>query len=224
MILSIDTAAETCSICLHKGTDILSLVETTKENTHVEKITLLISDALREVDKKLNDLEAVALSAGPGSYTGLRVGASTAKGLAYGLGIPMIAIPTLKYLADSVRPVDNNTLIIPMIDARRMEVYTACYDGVMRELKEVYNLILSEDSFDNYLDSYETIYLVGNAVNKARDLYKRDSFELVQRACSAQYMVPLAAQAWSEGDFVDIAYFSPSYYKSPNITRSTKAL
>jgi tRNA threonylcarbamoyladenosine biosynthesis protein TsaB len=225
LLLSIETATEICSVCLHEGEQILSLKEVHKENSHVETITLLIREAFESVDLSLSELDAVAVSAGPGSYTGLRVGTSTAKGAAFGLDIPLIAIPTLDYLAHSVSDkAKDRSLIVPMIDARRMEIYTAFYTHDLLKVKELHNLIVEKDSFDTYLKDFDEIILLGNGAKKCKSLFSSEKFKYSENICSASHMVPLVYQAFLQKEFADTAYYSPLYYKSPNITTSKKPL
>ena len=225
LLLSIETATEICSVCLHDGEEILVIKEIHRKNSHVESITLLIKKAFEICDLPIKKLDAVALSEGPGSYTGLRVGASTAKGVAFGLDIPVIAIPTLDYLAHSVLfEARQSSLIVPMIDARRMEVYTSFYNTELQKIKELHNLIVQGDSFEAYLEEYDEILLLGNGAHKCKPLLNSVRYKYITRACSAKYMVGYAHRAFLEKDFVDTAYFSPLYYKSPNITMSKKVL
>ena len=157
LILCIETATPVCSVALSKNGEILSLKETARKNSHSEVVTLFIDDLLRENKIQYTDLNAVAVSKGPGSYTGLRIGVSTAKGLCYALDIPLIAINTLRSMAYDMaeiylkeRKASENILFCPMIDARRMEVYSAIYNKDNNEVRETKAEIIDKNSFSEY--------------------------------------------------------------------------
>ncbi len=224
LILNIETSTEICSVCLSKGEKIIASRETTENFVHAEIITLQIAACLSEAKVNIHDVDAVAVSAGPGSYTGLRVGTSTAKGICFALNKPLLAIDTLASLAQASREESSGTvnLYCPMIDARRMEVYTSLYDERLKLLAPAHALILRKDSFDKHFNKGRKIIFSGNANQKIQDLYPATYAKFSSIRCSARHLVPLSIRAFREKKFVDIAYFSPNYLKSPNITVSKK--
>lgn len=210
-ILHIETATKVCSVALSKGNELLNILEFHDENySHSEKLNLLIIDLLKESQIDFKQLAAVAISSGPGSYTGLRIGASTAKGICYGLEIPLIAVNTLATLCE-MTTIDKG-IKVPMIDARRMEVFTAIYNQQNELIKPDYNLIVDENSFSDY---QEPIYLFGNGASKLKEILNHNSniHFLDHVKCSAKGMIKLASQKFIENDFVDVAYFEPNYGK-----------
>jgi len=224
LILNIETSTEICSVCLSKGKEVIAIRETTENFVHAEIITLQIAACLTEAKVNMHDLDAIAVSAGPGSYTGLRVGTSTAKGICFALDKPLLTIDTLTSLARASQEEGGevNSLYCPMIDARRMEVYTSLYDERLKMIAPVHALILREDSFDKYFNEEHKIIFSGNANQKIQDLYPAAYAKFSSIRCSSKHLVPLSIQAFREKKFTDIAYFSPNYLKSPNITVSKK--
>jgi tRNA threonylcarbamoyladenosine biosynthesis protein TsaB len=228
MILNIDTTTDICSVALSDGLAVLSLKETTT-NTHAAQITLLIEAALKEVGKKMSDLEAVAISNGPGSYTSLRIGASTAKGICYALDIPLIVVDTLRSLVvgslwmvakstNQQLPTNNDTIFCPMIDARRMEVYTALYDTQGNQNTETEAQIVDSESYQNLFEQGKTIVFTGNGAPKCKTTITHPNAIFVDCNCSAQWMVSLSYKAHQEKQYTDAAYYVPYYFKAPNIT------
>jgi tRNA threonylcarbamoyladenosine biosynthesis protein TsaB len=224
-ILNIETATDICSIAISQGGKMLSLVEEANNN-HASRITLMIEEALREAKINIKDLSAVAMSNGPGSYTSLRVGTSTAKGICYALGIPLIAVDTLTALAYAVfeEMKDESALYCPMIDARRMEVYMTIFekntegDGFLKIVEPLNNVIIDETSFQNYFQAGKKIVLTGNGAVKCKAVINSVNILHVDKLCSAKNMIPLSIEAFLKGTFVDVAYHTPEYLKSPNIT------
>ena len=222
-ILGIECSTEICSIALFRDGQLVFLEESAKERSHAEQITLLIQSALSKANWKVNHLHAVAVSNGPGSYTSLRIGASTAKGLAYSLEIPVITLSSLAILTQSVLATDREDFeIVPMLDARRMEVYTALFDQHGRRLTEDHPVVLDSD----YLkERTSTKVLVGNGVAKTKDIWQdRTDIILHPRNCSASLMGSLVEESFIKGDFADTAYFVPNYIKAARIVPSTKKL
>jgi tRNA threonylcarbamoyladenosine biosynthesis protein TsaB len=232
LILGIETATSVCSVALGENGRITAIRESTSPNAHSAVLTRFIEDLFRETGYPLQRIDAIAVSMGPGSYTGLRIGVAAAKGLCYALGKPLIAVPTLRAMAEGMRDVehesrnkaeksniDNRTstidnLYCPMIDARRMEVYCAVYDETLTEIRETHAEIIDENSFSDLL-SHLIIHFAGDGAAKCRDLFAgnphavfRDNF-----AVSARYLLPLAAERLEAGRFEDIAYFEPYYLK-----------
>lgn len=220
MILNIETATEVCSVCLSDGGKILAIRETDEKNVHASQVTVFIDACIRELNATMQDIEAVAVSAGPGSYTGLRVGLSTAKGICYALERPLIAIDTLKSLAFACREKENRTDILycPMIDARRMEVYTTLYDADFNIIEEAQAKVLDASSYDAYFNSGKSIIFCGNGASKCVDLFKSTAAIFSTILCSSTNLTGLSAMALLVKDFADPATFSPNYIKPPNIT------
>jgi len=169
VILSIETSTKTCSLALHKGEELLSEYNLHVENSHSEVLSIMINDLLSNVNLSLQALDGVAVSIGPGSYTGLRIGVSTAKGLAYALDIPILKVDTLEAMAYEVSHYVQEGVLYPMIDARRMEVYTMQVDRHAKVIKAAYPLILEDTTFDT-ID--QKAYLFGNGAEKCKPLYK----------------------------------------------------
>jgi tRNA threonylcarbamoyladenosine biosynthesis protein TsaB len=210
-ILNIETATKNCSVCLARDGVTAALKEYAGEGyAHAEKLHVFIEDVIKEAGITVKDLNAVAVSMGPGSYTGLRIGVSSAKGLCYALGIPLIAIDTMELLARKVK-IDNG-IIIPMIDARRMEVYTAIFDGDYSKTRDTKAEIITEDSFKD-IDSI--IHLTGDGAAKCKELLSGDKFvyhDTVLYPSSAE-MALLSFNKYEKSDTVDVAYFEPFYLK-----------
>jgi tRNA threonylcarbamoyladenosine biosynthesis protein TsaB len=223
LILNIETATDICSVCVSRGAKILSLKESDQGYDHAAQITLMIEACLKEAGCKIDELAAVAVSRGPGSFTALRIGAATAKGICYSLGVPLIAIDTLQSLALATSLKEKKqALYCPMIDARRMEVYTAVFDAAGQPLTEAHSLIVQNDSFSQYLNEGQELVFSGNGAGKCRGALDSPAMHFSDVTCSAKHLVELAAQAFQEEAFSDIAYFSPFYLKPPNITNPKK--
>lgn len=210
-ILNIETSTKNCSVSIAKDGIQLCLVEEDEENyAHGEKLNQFIDWCLTGAEIELNDIEAVCVSKGPGSYTGLRIGVSSAKGLAYGLNIPLLAIDSLQVLADSQLNADVD-LIIPMLDARRMEVYTALFDANGNQLTETEAKVIDELSFEDLKD--KKIIFVGDGAEKCQTVLAHLNATFVQTFPSAEYMIQKAEQKFKERLFEDVAYFEPYYLK-----------
>lgn len=211
-IISIESTSQTCSVALAENDKLIALKETSGNN-HSVVLTQFILDVLNEVGLKSTDLDAVAVSKGPGSYTGLRIGVSAAKGLCYSLDIPLIAVDTLYALALSVRDLYPECFICPMIDARRMEVYTALYDLDMNTVLEVHAKIIDESSFQDCLSSNKIVFL-GSGAPKTNNVIKSPNaiFDL-SHDLSAKNIISTAYQRFTDKKFENIAYFEPFYLK-----------
>ncbi len=210
-ILNIETSTKNCSVSLSKQGKTVILKEEAEQNfTHSEKLHLFIDEILKEVSVSYKQLSAVALSKGPGSYTGLRIGTSTAKGLCFALDIPLIAIDSLTILAQQVQL--KNGLIIPMIDARRMEVYTAVFDENHNKKSEIQALVIDENSFS---DISEKVYFIGDGASKCKSILTQENFIFLDDIIypSAQEMAILSFKKFQAKEFEDIAYFEPFYLK-----------
>ena len=218
LILSIETATPVCSVTLAKDNKVLAVKESTKKNSHSEIVTVFIDELLKENQLTFSDLDAVAVSKGPGSYTGLRIGVSTAKGLCYALDIPLIAVNTLQSLAigaledyhlDEGLPV----LFCPMIDARRMEVYCALYDKNNREVRETKAEIIEPDSFQTYLETNKVIFF-GDGATKCKEVIQHQNAVFMEDIFpSATNMISIAIDKFKNQLFEDVAYFEPFYLK-----------
>ncbi len=221
LILCLETSAKACTVAIAK--DGVSIVQRSAggEWKHSKMVTLLIQEALEEVQLSLKDLDAVAVSQGPGSYTGLRVGASCAKGLCYGSHLKLIAVPTLTIIAQAQLYIGKE-YIVPMIDARRMEVYYNIYDSSLQPIQETNNLILDTGSFEMLMA--KQVVFCGDGAFKMKEFPQSESWQIVEEVALAQYMAPLAEVRFQEQDFEDVAYYVPFYLKPPNITKSKKPL
>ena len=215
-ILHIETSTELCSVALSHGDRCLALRENSEGRNHATMLTPFIDELLYENNVSTKQLDAVAISSGPGSYTGLRIGLSTAKGLCYGGEIPLISVSTLQAMSMGfVRQHDVavSTLLCPMIDARRMEVYTALYDKDGQLMKNISAEIITEQSFASWLDAY-SIFFFGNGAAKCRATITHPNAVFPEDfAHSARYMIQPALQAYSEKQYEDTTYFEPFYLK-----------
>ena len=225
LILHLETSTQVCSVAISNGPELLATREVAEGNQHTSLLTVLIEEALDKAKVHRKDLDAVSVSAGPGSYTGLRVGMATAKGLCYGLDIPMLTVSTLESLA--IAAAQQNTegaLLMPMLDARRMEVYAALFDNGGRRLTGDSALILHDRLFDLLNAVGERVILVGNGTHKCAEMFSSQGVTILDLQCSAQHLIAPANRAFKDGDFADLAYSAPDYLKAPNITISRKKL
>jgi tRNA threonylcarbamoyladenosine biosynthesis protein TsaB len=210
-ILNIETATKNCSVSLAKEGKTILFKEIAEQGySHAEKLHVFIEEILKETAISVRDLKAVAISKGPGSYTGLRIGVSTAKGLCYALGVPLISIDTLQVLARQV--VNVKGLVIPMIDARRMEVYSAVFDTQYNKIMEVQAEVLTEDSYATFS---ENIYFIGDCQEKCKTVLTKDNFHFLPNVVfpSAKEMSALSYEKFTKNEFEDVAYFEPFYLK-----------
>lgn len=222
-ILHINSTTSICSVAVSDGEKLLSIKETHEANSHTEVITLFIKEVMTISAIDYKDLSAVALAAGPGSYTSLRVGCATAKGICFAHNIPLIAIPSLDILAHSV--IDyarGGDYIIPMIDARRMEVYTAVYNYEGKKIVNDHAHIISEESFTEYIGTDNTHHFVGNGAKKTQEILIQKNKSVYQNYSSAKHMLKLATELLNKKAFVDTAYYEPYYLKGANVTKSKK--
>ncbi|MEX2592724.1 MAG: tRNA (adenosine(37)-N6)-threonylcarbamoyltransferase complex dimerization subunit type 1 TsaB [Anditalea sp.] len=224
LILSIETATSVCSVAVHQSGILLGMVELYQENVHGQKLMPVIDALFKQVGITGEELDAVAVTGGPGSYTGLRIGASTAKGLAFAKDIPLIAVDTLDALALRAKPfVGLTDFIIPMMDARRMEVYCKVLDGEMRELVPLVPKIIDETSFDTYLLTGKVFFL-GDSNKKVSDVVRHENAVFVPYKNSASSIGEIAALKFENGQFEDLAYFEPNYLKEFRVLKSKKSL
>jgi len=213
LILNLETATTNCSVSVAKDGNVLVLKEHNTPNySHSEQLHVFIQEALAEISLVLNDLDAIAISKGPGSYTGLRIGVSAAKGLCFALDVPLIALPTLKSMAQQAKGLETD-YIIPLLDARRMEVYSAVFDNNLTDIRETRAEIIEAGSFQEYIEKGKVL-LLGSGAEKCKELLtgKNVSFDS-SMVPSAKEMAPLSFEKYREKDFEDVAYFEPFYLK-----------
>ena len=211
LILNIDTAVQSASVCLAAGNAIININNNPSQKTHATWLHLAISDVLKLSSVSIHELNAVAVSAGPGSYTGLRVVIAAAKGLCYALKIPLITVDTLKMMALSARIV-NTGLLCPMIDARRMEVFTALYTQQLQIIAHPANMILDKNSYAEFLSENEICFF-GNGSNKFQNLTNHVHAKFATIETTAAHMIPLSYELFSLGKFTNLAYVEPTYIK-----------
>ena len=224
MLLCIETSGKNCSVALFKGLQLVSIREVhTEQFSHSENLHVFIEQVLKESNLQPKAIKAIAISAGPGSYTGLRIGVATAKGLCYGWDIPLIALPTLRILAEQVTyEFTDIEYIIPMIDARRMEVFTAVYSHDFSPILGERAEILTESTFDTYLNKGKTIFL-GDGITKFQAICKhKNAYFWENKFPSAKQMGRLALEKYQAQAFEDMACFEPFYLKEVYLVKSEK--
>ena len=211
LILNIETATKVCSIALGKDGDTQDFIDIKEDDySHSEKLNITIVKLLDKNNVSFDDIDAIAISSGPGSYTGLRIGASSAKGFCYGKNIPLIAVNTLEAICYLTPEVDG--IKIPVIDARRMEVFGGVFSKENERLKNDFNLVIDENSF---LEIKGEKYIFGNGAEKLREVLKNNpSIHFLEHVmCSARGMVKLAEEKFNNKNFENVAYFEPNYGK-----------
>ena len=219
-ILNIETATKNCSVALAKDGKMILCKEIAEEGySHAERLHVFIEEIISDAGIGFKDLSAIAVSQGRGSYTGLRIGVSAAKGLCYALEIPLIAVDTLQSLALKVTVAEG--FIVPMIDARRMEVYSAVFSPLLEKKREVLAEIITEKSFE---ELQGTVYFVGDCNEKCKTVLTNDNFVFLDaiKYPSANEMCALSFDKYKINDTVDVAYFEPYYLKDFLITTSKK--
>lgn len=211
-ILNIETSTTNCSVALSNSGIVVGLKEdNNSEYSHAERLHVYIDEVLKTAKVTIDQLEAIAISKGPGSYTGLRIGVSAAKGLCYALSIPLISVPTLEALAHQVEAPKG--VIIAMLDARRMEVYSAIYDSDYNEIRPTEAEVLTSESYDDLLE-LSPVYFIGNGVAKTKDIITHKNAQFIEdKLPSAQQMCALSYDKFNKNDFEDVAYFEPFYLK-----------
>ena len=212
LILNIETATTNCSVSLSKEGETFALQEdNSKQYSHAERLHVYINNLLEQNNIKPSQLDAVAVSKGPGSYTGLRIGVSAAKGLCFALNIPLISVSTLEALARQVKIDDG--LIVPMLDARRMEVYSAVFDSNYKVVRSIEAQILDDTSFSKYLEQ-NNVYFIGNGVEKTKTLITHKHAVFIDdKLPSANEISAMAYAKYKKNDIEDVAYFEPYYLK-----------
>lgn len=220
-ILAIETSTSICSVSVHGDGELISLCELNEPGVHAERLVLLIEEVLQKAELGFKDLDAIAVSEGPGSYTGLRIGVSTAKGLAFGLNRPLIGVNTLQALASAV-PMEEGDLVIPVLDARRMEVYREVFDWKLNSVSKLDAEVLVADSFQNFLENHR-VYFLGDAVDKVKSLVQSENARFISdTSFSAIHMGKISFEKFKGGQFADLAYFVPNYLKEFKALHSKK--
>ena len=216
-ILNIETSTDVCSVAISDNGQVIFNKEDHSGPNHAVKLGVYVDEALSFIDAHGIPLEAVAVSCGPGSYTGLRIGVSMAKGICYGREVKLISIPTLELMAVPVllgeHPAEEDALIVPMLDARRMEVYVKVMDRALKEVRPIQADIVDAETYKEYLDR-GTVYFFGNGAEKCMEVIYHPNARLVKGIEPlAKNMAPLAEKRFVEGKFEDVAYFVPFYLK-----------
>ncbi len=232
LILCIETGTDICSVGLVRDGELLSLRESDQGRDHAKRVAVFVDELLKENDVRPEELDAVAVGKGPGSYTGLRIGVSFAKGLCYALGKPLIAIGSLDALVAVAREdfeagiIDveqwDKALLCPMVDARRMEVYTSIFDSEGNPLTEVVAEVVDSDSFAQMRSTSRPFVIFGNGAAKCHQLL--EGSQLINVTPSSRGLARLAQEAYEESRFEDVAYFEPFYLKDFVVTQSKKKL
>lgn len=216
-ILHIETSTNVCSVAVsHDGTVVYDKDDFSGPN-HAEKLGVFVDEALSFIDQSLLTLDAVAVSSGPGSYTGLRIGVSMAKGICYGRDAKLVSIPTLELLCVPVLlghdEIEDDALLCPMLDARRMEVYAGIWNRALKPIREISADIVTAETYKEYLNEHP-VYFFGNGASKCMETIASDNAHLIDNIHPlARNMMPLAEQRFNKGMFEDVAYFTPSYLK-----------
>ena len=229
VILHIETSTDVCSVALSSEGQVLDHRENYEGQTHATLLSQYVKEMLDYARSRELKLDAVAVSIGPGSYTGLRIGLSEAKGLAFGLQVPLIGVNTLQLLGVSTMfnhfIEEDKVLYVPMIDARRMEVYTAAYNPALEAVLEPQAMILDEHSFEALLEQGYTLVLMGNGSDKAQQVLTRDGVRFIGGVKPvAVDMLALAERAYRAQDFIDVAYSTPLYLKEFQATKPKNPL
>lgn len=230
-ILHIETATNICAVALSEGENLIFEKMSNEDKSHGKLLTVFIEELFTETNIKPSEIDAVSVSKGPGSYTGLRIGVSVAKGFAYGRNIPVIGIHTLKSLAAGAlnnklisKYIEKNpeSLLCPMLDARRMEVYYGIYTARLDNIEPISAKIIDENSFTEHLNSQKIVFF-GNGSDKTRSILHHSNALFVEGIeATAKNMIKLAVEAWEKKDFEDTAYFEPFYLKDFVATTSKK--
>ena len=225
-ILCIESSADYCSVCIADGETIIASAKSEQTYAHSKYLAVLIKDCIKQSGMSIQLMDAVALSAGPGSYTSLRVGASLAKGICYSIAKPLITIPSLHIIAyPFLTALESPQLLIPTIDARRDEAYITVLGCDMKEIEALQAHIFTKTSFSHLVSKGHQLIFCGNAADKAGRLIQDHSgVKFIQSEPTAKDMVSLSQEYFASESFADVAYFQPEYLKSPNITTPKKSL
>lgn len=221
-ILHIETSGRNCSVAISDHGKLIAHLKIEEERSHAAHLSQMIIDALAKAEIVARNLDAISVSEGPGSYTGLRIGISVAKGICYGVNIPLISIPTLEIMLENFKLevedkqiIDqDDTLFVPMIDARRMEVYNCIFELKKGIIREVQAEVIDENSFRSYLNA-NTIVFFGDGSNKCQEVIIHDNAVFVDNILpDAKYMIQLAEEKFAKNQFADLAYYEPFYLKA----------
>jgi len=233
LILNIETTSDVCSVALSRDGKLINIQEENEGRSHAAKLAVFIDKVLKDEKIEVSHLDAVSISKGPGSYTGLRIGVSTAKGLCYGSDLPLISVHTLQTLTQGLinnirsyfpEGLEKGDILVPMIDARRMEVYTARFDNRNNFLRDVEPVILEDHTFQELLDERRVIF-IGNGIKKAREIINHHHAKFIEAInFSAAHMVSLSEEKFVKGKFEDVAYFEPFYLKDFQATKPKNKL
>lgn len=223
LILSIETATSICSVALHDNEKLIAVSEVHQAYSHASKLGILVDDVINLAGIKVIDIHAVAISSGPGSYTGLRIGVSLAKGLCYALNIPLIAVSTLQVLASSVSAINTaDVFLCPMIDARRMEVYCQVLDINLAEKEPIEAMIINGESFAEYLNMKPVIFF-GSGAAKCREVIVHENAKFLSDIVpSANRLGERAYKKLLRGDVEDLFHFVPHYLKEFYIKKASQ--
>lgn len=231
LILCIETGTDICSVGLVQDGELISLRESDSGRDHAKRVATFVDELLKQNNLQPEELDAVAVGEGPGSYTGLRIGVSFAKGLCYGTGKPLIAVSSLAALTAvaiedneaGIIDIDNweQSLLCPMIDARRMEVYTQMFDSKGNAISDIYAEVVTAESFAQQRQNYKNLILFGSGAAKCSEILGATMIDITP---SVRGMARIAESKYSSGEFVDVAYFEPYYLKDFVVTTSKKNL
>lgn len=224
VILSVETSTKICSVALHQGGSLLACHELFLEKSHSSLLAVLINDILKQCDFLMDEISAFAVSLGPGSYTGLRIGVSTVKGLSYGLDKPVIGVNTLEAMAYGCHNFNyDNALLCPMIDARRMEVYCLLMNHRLELVEPTQAKIIDEHSFADYLAKGKVLFF-GNGAGKCREVLQHQQNALFIDGInpSAMHIGYIASRKFKDNIFEDVAYFEPFYLKDFKVGKPKK--
>ena len=224
-ILCIESSTEVCSVALHDNGNLLGFQESTEPFVHSTQLTLMVKECLKQAQLNTHQLHAVTVSSGPGSYTGLRVGAAVAKGLCYSLNIPLIAIDSLEALAyGAIKSCTQSDIIISSIDARRQEVYAAAFNNRLEAIFNSQAIILDQYDFSELQNRYNKIILAGNGSEKLQNYISSGTVLNMGVKSSSKNLIKPSHQGFIVRNFTDVAYYSPNYIKPPNITQRRRKL
>ena len=214
LILNIETATKVCSVALAKNGEVISFKELREDKfSHAEKLNVFIEEILKETNSSVSDIDAVAVSKGPGSYTGLRIGVSTAKGLCFAQDIPLISIDTTMAMANGCyENGESNCFAAPLIDARRMENFNAIYNEELSEVKTITADVLEEGIYDEFLNEKEVVFF-GDGAEKSKEILTHENAKFIELLPSAKWMCSISESKFQKQDFEDVAYFEPFYLK-----------
>lgn len=222
LILSIETSTPICSIALHRDGKLIDSESIEVAGAHAERLMLMIEDLLEGINIKASSLDAVAVSEGPGSYTGLRIGVSTAKGLAFAWDIPLIAISTMKVLAFAAqKTILEQAYIVVLLDARRMEVFDQVFDQDLNSIISLESKLIDQYSFIQLLED-KKVYFVGDGSHKVSQVIHHSNAVFIDLKIDAEYIGEIAFEKFTAGEFADLAYFVPNYLKEFKALHSKK--